>query len=339
MPAESTDKEALKKKVGEINDYLWARYIDVSDDYPHQVDENEALEVLATFYDDPEESDNEDIVYLGVLLFERGFVDEENKLEYFKRAYQIFEKYRRVTGEHDWDVVEDRLEDILAFFSEEDIDPKEQVAATEQSPEGMVLVPSGPFLFGENREATEVDAFYIDVHPVTNEEYFDFCDKTGYRKPRFHDDPRFNGPKQPVVGISLADANQYCAFAGKQLPTQEQWEKAARGTDGRRYPWGEQPPDSERAYFAQSVETGRPGEVGALRKGASPYGCHDMSGNVWEWTASEPGDASNGESGDHILRGGCYEDPADFLTTFATVADDLKLKSEIVGFRCAKKLR
>ena len=340
ISVEKMDSEDFKSRVPKINDYIWARYVDVSDDYPHELDEAEALENLESFYALPSEQENQDVVYLGVLLFERGFVDEDNKLEYFKRAYQIFERYRRVTGEHDWDVVEDRLEDILGFFEEENIDPAEQVAEeTGGVPEGMVLIPNGPFLFGENREAREIEAFYVDVTPVTNQQYLKFCEATGYRKPRFHDDPRFNDPKQPVVGISHVDASQYCQHAGKELPTQEQWEKAARGTDGRRFPWGDDTPDNERACFDQAVDAGRPGSVGSLEKGASPYGCLDMSGNVWEWTATAPTNG-NGEpiESERILRGGCYEDSADFLTTFSQVNDDQKLKSEIVGFRCVMKV-
>ena len=101
ISVEKMDSEDFKSRVPKINDYIWARYVDVSDDYPHELDEAEALENLESFYALPSEQENQDVVYLGVLLFERGFVDEDNKLEYFKRAYQIFERYRRVTGEHD----------------------------------------------------------------------------------------------------------------------------------------------------------------------------------------------------------------------------------------------
>jgi formylglycine-generating enzyme required for sulfatase activity len=330
---EQANKEDLKAKVAKINDYVWARYIDVTDDYPHQLDENEALQTLEEFYSDPAEQDNQDAVYLAVLLFERGFVDEENKAAHFKRAYRIFDTYRRVTGEEDWDVVEDRLEDIRAYFEEEGIDPDAQPEGA-ASPEGMVLVPEGKFLFGESREEVDLPAFYIDLHPVTNEEYLRFCEETGYRKPRFHDDERYNAPKQPVVGISLLDALQYCRWAGKDLPTEQQWEKAARGTDGRKFPWGDEDPDPERAVFEQPIDAGRPGEVGTLEKGASACGCFDMSGSVWEWTVSAPGAGAAKKIEQRVLRGGCYEDPPEFLTTFSRLEDDQKIKSEIVGFRC-----
>jgi len=336
----SKEPDQLKDQVAKINDYLWARYIEVTDDYPHQLDENEALATLEKFYEDPSEQGNQDIVYLGVLLFERGFVEPDNKLEYFKRAYKLFHRYRLITGEEDWDVVEDRLEDILAAFEEEGFDPESEPVEEEEpsSPEGMVLVPPGSFLYGKDREAAELPAFYIDVHPVTNAEFLAFCEKTGYRKPRFHDDPRFNQPNQPVVGISVADAQQYCHFAGKELPSERRWEKAARGSDGRRYPWGEDAPTPELAHFNHDVDAGRPADVRSLEKGASPFGCLDMSGNVWEWTNTPPvnGDGKP-DDGQRVLRGGCYEDPADFLTTFTRLADDSKLKSEIVGFRCVKK--
>ena len=336
------ENDDLKARVAKINDYIWSRYVEVTDDYQHQIDEDEALEDLQKNYDSQgEQGSPDDIVYLGILLFERGFVDEDNKLDYFKRAYQIFQRYRRMTGETDWDVVEDRLEDINSFFEDEKIDPEAELAEEEDTtPENMVLVPAGPFLFGPNREATELAAFYIDVAPVTNAEYMEFCDKTGYRKPRFHDDPRFNQPNQPVVGISVVDAMQYCEYHGKSLPNEHQWEKAARGTDGRRYPWGEDTPDEKRAHFEHDMDAGRPADVRTLEDGVSPFGCYDMAGNVWEWTTSPPaadGAATNVEDL-RVARGGCYEDSADFLTTFGSIIEDQKTKSEIVGFRCVKKV-
>jgi len=330
---EATNRDELKAKVAGINDYIWARYIDVTDDYPHQVDEEDALRILDEFYNDPAERENQDAVYLGVLLFERGFADEETKVDFFRKAYRIFERYRTSTGEQDWDVVEDRLEDIRAFFEEEGIDADAQPERIE-CPEGMILVPEGKFRYGPASEEADLPAFYIDRHPVTNTEYLRFCEETDYRKPRFIDDERFNDPDQPVVGVSLIDAIQYCRWAGKDLPTEHQWEKAARGDDGRTYPWGNEDPDPERAVFDQPVDEGRPGRVESLPKGASPYGCADMAGNVWEWTLSSPEGSASIKGTQNVLRGGCFEDPALFLSSFARLDDDQKIKSEIVGFRC-----
>ena len=116
--------------------------------------------------------------------------------------------------------------------------------------EEMVLIPAGEVELGTDTKTdltfgTEADtrtvfiaAFYIDKYEVTNKQYATFLSETGHRKPKFWEDPRFNAPDQPVVGVNWEDAETYAAWAGKRLPTASEWEKAARGTDGRRYPWG-----------------------------------------------------------------------------------------------------
>ena len=101
----------------------------------------------------------------------------------------------------------------------------------------MVLVPSGDFIMGEERKVVHVNEFYIDKFPITNPQYKKFVNTTGAKEPFFWNNERFNKPLQPVVGVSWNDAVAYTRWAGKRLPREIEWEKAARGVDGRVYPW------------------------------------------------------------------------------------------------------
>jgi hypothetical protein len=341
----------LKARVKQVNDYVWARYVEEEDDYD-LIDEEDAVRVLEEYYGMPEHQEDNDSVYLGILFFERAFADESRKVDYFHKAMALFNRYRRLTGETDWDAIEDRRADILEYFKQEGIEPQvfeepvvevgeaeaEEAAEVEvpsEAPPGMTLVPAGTFLFGPENEERYLGAFYIDIHPVTNEEYNRFCEATRYRKSKYADDPRFSGPQQPVVGISWLDAQQYCSWAGKEIPSEEQWEKAARGEDGRPYPWGETEPTEETAVFGQDPETGTTAIVGSRPSNVSPYGCRDMSGNVWQWTSTPAGD--NEEF--RILKGGSYSDDPDFLRSDGRLEGDPKDKMENVGFRCIIAIR
>ena len=125
--------------------------------------------------------------------------------------------------------------------------------------------------------------FALGVHPVTNDEYSLFLRATGGPPPATATHPVFGAADRPVVGVSWADAQRYCEWAGGSLPTEAQWELAARGFDGRRYPWGNEPPDESRACFAEDWNSGGPARVAEHPLGVSPFGCHDMAGSVWEW--------------------------------------------------------
>lgn len=160
----------------------------------------------------------------------------------------------------------------------------------------MALVPAGAFTMGadrigelDERPAHEVTlpAFWLDLTEVTNEAYGP-CVAAGVcapPNPRSADlnhlgpDARFRGPRQPVSSVSWDSARAYCAFIGKRLPTEAEWEKAARGEGGRRFPWGDELPTPERAVFS----AGNTAEVGTHPAGDGPYGHHDLAGNVWEW--------------------------------------------------------
>jgi formylglycine-generating enzyme required for sulfatase activity len=179
----------------------------------------------------------------------------------------------------------------------------------------MVLVPGGDFLYGENKETKTLDAFYMDKYPVTNERYQKFVKATGHKAPYLDKEwakpynwkrrlfvfkrtgyPRGKG-EYPVVLVDWNDAMAFCEWAGKSLPTEEQWEKAARGTDGRLYPWGDEFDEKKCNCFLTRIE--KPTPVDKFPNGASPYGCVDMAGNVWEWTSSPK------EAG-YVMRGGSY---------------------------------
>jgi formylglycine-generating enzyme required for sulfatase activity len=131
--------------------------------------------------------------------------------------------------------------------------------------------------------AVELSPFSLGIHPVTNAEYEAYASATSAALPASWTDGRFAGPDRPVVDVSWDDAMAYCRWAGGTLPTEAEWELAARGFDCRTYPWGEVEPEDVHAHFAQDWNSGGPCEVGRHRAGESPFGCHDLAGNVWEW--------------------------------------------------------
>jgi len=160
----------------------------------------------------------------------------------------------------------------------------------------MILVPAGPFRMGADRggqgdeqpeHEVTLPAYWLDRTEVTNAAYgacvaAHACrphDPTSAQKNRFGNDALFRSPDQPITSISWDDALAYCAFSGKRLPREAEWEKAARGTDGRKFPWGDEPANPERAVYAGM----RTLPVGSRPQGAGPYGHLDMAGNVWEW--------------------------------------------------------
>jgi len=198
-----------------------------------------------------------------------------------------------------------------------------QVKVREADGAEMVFVPAGEFLMGSDsaddvevqpQHRVHVDAFWIDRAEVTNEQYGRCVRARACAPSTCADDVRFNDPKQPVVCVSWYDAVQYATWAGGRLPTEAEWEKAARGTDGRQYPWGDRF-DSERANTWEGG-TLRTTPVGVFSpQGDSPYGATDMAGNAYEWTSSEfkeyPYDCDDGReapqaASPRVIRGGSF---------------------------------
>jgi serine/threonine-protein kinase len=197
-----------------------------------------------------------------------------------------------------------------------------------------VSIPAGEFLMGSDKardrqahdselpqHSVRLPEFRIARVPVTNAQYVAFVQATGRVAPEHWKDGKIPQGKEqhPVVNVSRHDACALCAWASEvtetpvRLPSEAEWEKAARGTDGRIWPWGNKPPTKELCNFNNNVKDTTP--VGAYPRGAGPYGVLDMAGNVWEWTGSlyepYPYDAADGRedpeaAGLHTLRGGSF---------------------------------
>jgi formylglycine-generating enzyme required for sulfatase activity len=255
----------------------------------------------------------------------------------------------------------------------------------------LVLVSAGEFSMGsadvegsaeQPIHSVYLDAFYIDQYEVTNALYKD-CVGAGTCLPSqspgsstrssYYGNPDFDN--YPVIYVDWNMAKTYCEWRGADLPTEAQWEKAARGIDGRTYPWGEGI-DCDRANYGKYIDssgnigcpvdvpsldslvsyspsirlgisTGDTTAVGKYERGRSPYGVYDMAGNVYEWIADwyseiyyQTSPASNPLGPDtgerRILRGGAYADTEYNLRTTTRAGDDPKVASDIYGFRCVR---
>lgn len=179
--------------------------------------------------------------------------------------------------------------------------------------------------------------FYMDKHPVTVAQYREFLKETKRPEPPFWDDANFSGESQPVVGVTWHEAMAYAAWAGKQLPSEIQWEYASRGRDNRAYPWGNREPDPIRCNFGDHLNM--PSLVGMHDEGATPEGIEDLAGNVFEWTRDlfVPYDASADSHSDVVLRavrGGSWHSPATELRCSARTGLFPETRESTVGFRC-----
>ena len=229
-------------------------------------------------------------------------------------------------------------------------------------PNAMILIPAGKFIRGTDerlfdegpQHVAKTKAFYIDKYEVTNLQYKKFNDETKRKSPRHFSNRTFPKGKadHPVVYTTWEDANAYCDWAGKRLPTDVEWEKAARGTDGRTYPWGDEFDIKHANMPLRWAELGRQfGDttpVGAFEKGKSPYGVYDMTGNVWEWTSSwyeaYPNSQSKSENYGQrykTLKGGSWFDCSFYKCGISAPVYNRsffsqRTKNDSFGFRCAK---
>ena len=223
--------------------------------------------------------------------------------------------------------------------------PKAVLKPSISTPTGtMVLVVGSPFLFGKDKQSVTLPAFYIDEAEVTYDAYARFCAAKGRPIPPGAEGER---PEDPIVDVSFLDAREFAKWAGKRLPSTQEWEKAARGTDGRSYPWGNAAGSPPPANIENPKGVM---QVHSNPSGASPYGAVNMVGNVWEWvdestqpsaiaierlskvmqpppTSAEPW---------FMIRGESYAEPLseECLTDYAPVPARRHAKN--IGFRCVK---
>jgi formylglycine-generating enzyme required for sulfatase activity len=250
----------------------------------------------------------------------------------------------------------------------------------------MAGVPGGAFVMGLDRKgqkdeepahAVTLAPFLLDRTEVTNAAYFKCVEAGACAKHsvasaeanHFGSDEKFRTPRRPISAVSHSDAETFCKWAGKRLPTEAEWERAARGSDGRLWPWGNERPTREHAVFGASLTE----EVGSRPKGAGPYGHLDLAGNVWEWVADmydpfaykregaargEPGTCEQimaalkelkhgnmqGYTGsnpipdecEHVLRGGAFNYDAFGLRASNRVHHPGRFKLVMSGLRCAR---
>jgi len=228
-------------------------------------------------------------------------------------------------------------------------------------PNEMTLIPAGAFTMGTDERLPDegpahsvtLPAYYIDKYEVTNGQYKTFIDATGHKSPSLFENRTYPPGKvdHPVVGVTWNDARDYCTWAGKRLPSDEEWEKAARGTDARRYPWGDDfgmNHANTPLYWSRLGYDGDTSPAGAFADGTSAYGLYDMSGNVWEWTESwyraYPGNTHPNENyADRYktLKGGSWWDCSFYKCGISAPSFNRAFflrttKNNSFGFRCAK---
>ena len=213
---------------------------------------------------------------------------------------------------------------------------------------GMLLIRGGEFKMGREDgtdyerpvHAVTVKPFYIDKTEVTNEQYAEFVRQTRHQPPSHWANNTYpvGEANHPVVNVSWYDAKEYAEWAGKRLPTEEEWEFAARGKEGLLYPYG----NEWKPKFSNAKEDGygKPRSVGSYPDGASPFGVLDLAGNVAEWTATEykpyPGSQAKPDDGNRIVRGGAFNTPAKEQIATDRFFYRPTTTNNFIGFRCAK---
>jgi len=235
-----------------------------------------------------------------------------------------------------------------------------------RDPVEMKIIPAGEFLMGSKpsegrtdeqpQRKVYLDAYAIDIYEVTNERYLHFIHSTGRKEPPNPYEDRSLSEETdvaslPVVQVTWYDAVDYCRWAGKRLPTEAEWEKAARGDRGSVFPWGRELPSNKQINFERNWQgTKTLWSVGSTKKTASPYGIQDMSGNVREWTqdwyapdyyAHAPNRNPQGPRTGilKVIKGGSWHSFKADIRPAARGKGGFALKTDGIGFRCAKSIQ
>ena len=249
-------------------------------------------------------------------------------------------------------------------FSEAQLDRLRKSNALEQPPTAetpMVEIPEGSFTMGlDGVQALEderpkhhvwLPTFFMDLHEVTTAQYALFLAATNRAAPwQWNTVDLTQHRDRPVIGADWSDAEAYCRWKGTRLPTEAEWEKSARGTDGRFYPWGNWVPSKDLANFALGARFSYSQvlmPVQSYEQGKSPYGLYHMAGNVWEWVqdwyatnyydVSPERNPQGPEQGQFkVLRGGSWSDLPKYLLTYGRFTLSPETRNSYTGFRCAK---
>ena len=273
------------------------------------------------------------------------------------------------TGEHQEKEVEAEQQhqagELARKLTEEKKRPELMIELAPGVTMEFMRVPAGEFLMGSDpnkdkqaqsweqpQHKVTLNENLIGKYPVTNRQYQAFVQATGRRAPQHWSNNKIPAGKEehPLVYVNWQDAADFCEWAAKvsgarvRLPSEAEWEKAARGTDGRSYPWGDAAPDAQRCNFNEHVKDTTP--VGKYSPaGDSPYGCADMAGNVWEWVAdwygsytstpvSNPSGPKTGTS--RMLRGGSWNKNNGNMRSSYRNLNDPSYTNYDIGFRCAR---
>lgn len=255
---------------------------------------------------------------------------------------------------------------LSAFQTTESLRNQNQGTTPDPGPALMALVPAGEFMMGARQDGkmadkdertahtVHLDAFSIDQYEVTTARYAKFFQETKRSAPKYWSEEVLKQhERKPVVGVDWNDAVAYCSWAGKRLPTEAEWEKAARGTDQRLYPWGNAEPSQQRANFDHCCDADHYGDltdVGSFEGETSPYGVYDMAGNVWEWVAdsydggydgkSQEGNPTGLSSGEkRVVRGGSWDSAPLYVRSSYRLRLSPTFRLDNIGFRCAQDVR
>ena len=242
-----------------------------------------------------------------------------------------------------------------------------EVLGVREPIEEMILIPSGEFLMGSEegkgradeypRHKVYLDTFYIDRFEVTGKDFEEYLSNNPKQHPTITGwwgrEVRTDMKKRPVFGLSWTRCKDYCEWRGKRLATEAEWERAAAGIEGRKYPWGNSLPDKERANFNRCCFI-RKGlsteEVGSYRLGATPEGIYNLAGNIAEWVYdwydknyyknseyANPRGPKNGVN--HTIRGGAWNSLSDYLRSSARYGYDEAKDFYGIGCRCAMSVK